>query len=381
MGPETTAALIKGGSDLGSGLLNQIFYRRNLGLQTQASKDLMSFEDQLNVKNWNLENEYNLPVNQYQRYIDAGMSPAAAMQAVAGGSSPAGIGSVSPASPTAPAGSFDLGGVADAMLTAREVESKRELNDTAADVNRATAERTRTLTPVEKENIKSQTLKNYDDVATNESLRAKYEAEADRICSLTPVEQNKIVEETNMIVQKIEETKEAIKNLKKQRDVYDSEISRNEASANQMATETQGQVYENYNKYVESLKRSITAFLVDNYHINPDDSFWNQLIEAGSKGEDYVISFVQCLARVAESAESTTAKELPYLYAGGKKVVGAAALYYALHKLYQLRGERAHSQHAVNQTVTDALEIVGKVLSSFASNSVIDSPDIWTSNY
>lgn len=44
--------------------------------QYKRTKKLMGYQNDLNIENWNRQNEYNLPVNQVQRYRDAGLNPA-----------------------------------------------------------------------------------------------------------------------------------------------------------------------------------------------------------------------------------------------------------------------------------------------------------------
>ena len=39
------------------------------------SKSLMRYQNDLNIQNWKMQNEYNSPKNQMQRYLDAGLNP------------------------------------------------------------------------------------------------------------------------------------------------------------------------------------------------------------------------------------------------------------------------------------------------------------------
>lgn len=48
----------------GSGLINNLFYKRNLDLQVEKQKELFDYQ-----------NEYNSPANQYQRLLAAGLNP------------------------------------------------------------------------------------------------------------------------------------------------------------------------------------------------------------------------------------------------------------------------------------------------------------------
>lgn len=43
--------------------------------QNKMTKDLMNYQNNLNIANWKMANEYNLPKNQMQRYREAGLNP------------------------------------------------------------------------------------------------------------------------------------------------------------------------------------------------------------------------------------------------------------------------------------------------------------------
>ena len=45
------------------------------GISNSQSKSLMRYQNNLNIQNWKMQNEYNLPKNQMQRYLDAGLNP------------------------------------------------------------------------------------------------------------------------------------------------------------------------------------------------------------------------------------------------------------------------------------------------------------------
>ena len=44
-------------------------------ISNNMSKKLMRYQNTLNIRNWKMQNEYNLPKNQMQRYMDAGLNP------------------------------------------------------------------------------------------------------------------------------------------------------------------------------------------------------------------------------------------------------------------------------------------------------------------
>lgn len=56
-------------------VLNGIGSRREMQRAREYSKQLMDYQNQMNIDNWNLQNEYNSPKAQMQRYIDAGLNP------------------------------------------------------------------------------------------------------------------------------------------------------------------------------------------------------------------------------------------------------------------------------------------------------------------
>lgn len=91
----TTAASI-GGSLLGAGI-GAISSKRGQRRAFSYNKALMDYQNQINLQNWRLENEYNSPQNQMARYQAAGLNPNLVAGDVGGSIGAAGdIGSVSP---------------------------------------------------------------------------------------------------------------------------------------------------------------------------------------------------------------------------------------------------------------------------------------------
>lgn len=64
-----------GGVQLASNLMNNLFAGRRAKKQYQFDKKLMEKQNQMNIDMWNLQNEYNSPIAQMQRYQDAGLNP------------------------------------------------------------------------------------------------------------------------------------------------------------------------------------------------------------------------------------------------------------------------------------------------------------------
>lgn len=61
------AAGYAGASLLGSSIGNKNTYK--------YSKKLMAYQNELNLQNWRLQNEYNLPINEKNRWLSAGINP------------------------------------------------------------------------------------------------------------------------------------------------------------------------------------------------------------------------------------------------------------------------------------------------------------------
>lgn len=68
-------AAIESATNIGQGIMDQIFAKRNVRLQSTANKKLAAYTNQMNVENWKRENEYNTPAAQMARYKEAGLNP------------------------------------------------------------------------------------------------------------------------------------------------------------------------------------------------------------------------------------------------------------------------------------------------------------------
>ena len=82
----------------------QKFQANQAQLGRDWSEEMMSKANQWSLDQWNRANEYNLPVNQKERLLAAGINPALSMQGASSvgqaGSSPSGASVPSPASPS-----------------------------------------------------------------------------------------------------------------------------------------------------------------------------------------------------------------------------------------------------------------------------------------
>ena len=101
--------LIDMGSNLLSSFVNNLFYKRNIRLQTEAQKELIDYQ-----------NEYNSPSSQMQRLAEAGLNP----HLVYGSQAPAGqSGNASAPSGAAPqGGSFHTADIVASMLRMKQME-------------------------------------------------------------------------------------------------------------------------------------------------------------------------------------------------------------------------------------------------------------------
>lgn len=111
-----------------SGLINNLFYKRNLNMQVEAQKQLIDYQ-----------NEYNSPSSQMQRLQEAGLNP----NLVYGSAAPAGqSGNASAPSGVANAGaSFNTPDIVAAALHAQQMEtSEAQANSLNAQAAKANAE-------------------------------------------------------------------------------------------------------------------------------------------------------------------------------------------------------------------------------------------------
>lgn len=116
-----------------SGLINNLFYKRNLNLQVEAQKDLLDYQ-----------NEYNSPQAQMQRLAAAGLNP----NLVYGANAPAGTsGNASAPSGVANPGNYNTADVIQGMMQLQQInQSEAQVNalEAKAELDRANAEYTKT---------------------------------------------------------------------------------------------------------------------------------------------------------------------------------------------------------------------------------------------
>lgn len=116
-------------------------YRQQLGLleaQTNTQKSLMDYQDAINVRNWNMQNEYNTPAAQRERLEKAGLNPN--LMFGAGGS--VGIASGSSPSVSAQPSSVPHSQGVDAYYQQMQLGQEFAMNAAQIDLIRAQADKT-----------------------------------------------------------------------------------------------------------------------------------------------------------------------------------------------------------------------------------------------
>lgn len=133
-----SAALLSGGFGLLGGSIAASSSKKATKAAIKASKEMQANQQAFALKMFDLNNEYNLPINQFQRLKDAGINPFMALGNITGQSVP-----VSPAgSPSAPADesgpilakSFDqaaqqIGNIAMASAQIKNLNSQTQAQD------------------------------------------------------------------------------------------------------------------------------------------------------------------------------------------------------------------------------------------------------------
>lgn len=325
------AAAITGGSNFLSTIFNQIFYRRNQRFAQEQQKEMFDYEHQANIADWNMENEYNLPANQYQRYIDAGLTPAAAAQAVAGqdGGQAVAPNTSSGNAPSTPYPTADFGNsVSHAMIGSRQAAIQESLAAAEIRLKNVQAGQIIDLTPVMKEELRSIVAKNNSEVLKNESLAKQFDEETKRLGIINEFERDKIKKDIELLQVSIREKEQAIKNMKQQvveskQRVEESEAleSLYNAEANLKTTEEQGHVYKNYVAMVDAMKADKERLVIDVLKVNPSSPAYEQLMQAGSQGE--LAAYCNAICDYIDTIDSAAKGNFPI----GYNVAKGALLY------------------------------------------------------
>lgn len=147
----TSAIIGEAGGLLSTGLnLATANYQRKQSVK--SSKELMNFQNDLNIANWQRQNQYNSPVQEIARLRSAGINPDLFYSSGASGISSANI-----PGPSASSGmqQGSTGSFGQPTQQAMLLDSQKKLLDSQTAKNLADANQTNQLTPWVTENIKS----------------------------------------------------------------------------------------------------------------------------------------------------------------------------------------------------------------------------------
>lgn len=206
--------------------------------QAQMNREYQTSEreasQQWNLEQWERENEYNSPANQMARMAAAGINPAAAAQAVAGGSS----GSVQQSS-VAGSSNPQSGAVASApsysgsmaQLLGNSANSALNSALTIAETTGAHIHNKNLQKQYDAsiENLKSNTAKNFQDVEVGKQQADFLGEQANRLKLLTPVEVEQCRQQTNLIMAEILNTEANTELVEAETAVAESQVAMNEA--------------------------------------------------------------------------------------------------------------------------------------------------------
>ena len=121
-----------GGSILGgvasavTGGLNALGNKINYKQAYKYQRKIMDYQNTLNIANWNMQNEYNLPSNQMQRFKDAGLNPNLIYSQNNASSS---LPSISPGTSPKQESIFDQAQSLNLLTMAEDLRGKRLQND------------------------------------------------------------------------------------------------------------------------------------------------------------------------------------------------------------------------------------------------------------
>lgn len=184
----STALLISSGAETGGGLFNTIFGGRARKKQRKHEMALAEYAYNKDLEQWNRANEYNLPENQRQRLINAGLNPAlmykTAPQNVAIGTAP------KYQAPRAEYGvtPFNIGGAAHTLAQYQNVQQSKAQTDNIKKNAQLTEEKILTETvnralksagvvSLKYKNLLAKELSKYNaDLAKSEMIRVKNRA-------------------------------------------------------------------------------------------------------------------------------------------------------------------------------------------------------------
>lgn len=127
---------IIGAAAIGAGV-NLLGSLSSSGMNYKNTKKLMAYQNQMNVENWKMENQYNSPGAQMARLREAGLNPSL----VYAGSTDNTGGSIGSSSPASMAGNIDLSQIGtsavNTYMNAKMNQAQLELNQSQIDMYKA----------------------------------------------------------------------------------------------------------------------------------------------------------------------------------------------------------------------------------------------------
>lgn len=282
-------------TSVANGLVGGAIGLAQSALQHKYNRDLATYQNDMNIRNWNMQNEYNSPIKQRQRLEDAGLNPAL-MYGNGGGST--GNATQTPQYQQTP---LDIiGAMQNAMLTDAQIRQMgANIEKTKAETkgietsNQFIAEKERAII----DNTLSQTEVNRGLVKKYEKEISKMDIEIDSIktsmdvmleeISLKKAQSDSIKEQTNLT--KLQQLTESL-----QQGLIKAQTVKTEQDA--ITSSSQAYMYDAYATQAEANEGNINAETVykearnafyQKYGVFPDaqgDAFLMQIITSDSDG-------------------------------------------------------------------------------------------------
>lgn len=290
--PATSAAASAGGSILSS-VVNSVH-----------DYGIMEAQNDYNIKNWERQNEYNLPKNQYARYMAAGASPEAAMQAVLGIENSAGsVGSVQPGHPSAP---LDLLSnyfkSQNLMLDKRLNDAEVAVKEAEKDYYNSLTNRNNTLTPLEADRLVAEAKKFTADANLSDAQKDMQNFLLDKSKRFEKKELEELQARINELNSRSDANR-ASALLSREKATTEQYIRQNLAAdayyKQRLAFKTDAETDNiEYQNRLLGFKEIIREF----YHADPDAPIYEQFLEASAKGEEGAIAIWNSLTQFADDA-------------------------------------------------------------------------------
>lgn len=280
----------------------------------QWNEQMMDKANAWNREQWNLENEYNSPANQFQRLLDAGLSPSAAAQAIGvnpSSTQQSATASGSP-SPTTPSIAGDMASLVGGTwsdfwrneLLKSQVEGQNIQNDYAPALNES---RIKECEATIKEKLSSGALN---------------EARATEINEMLPLLKNKtqteildIQKKWDLLLQEIEVAKANVKKIEAETATEEQRTKFVEQQTKESKERTDQTHYENIVKKVESQ-------LAEDFGILPGSDKCQMIVQGvlSGHGDDVIKATCQTALDSFHAGEEVAKKAVPVVKKTAKKV-------------------------------------------------------------